>query len=71
MGGGGSAARPDKDIGSELGMFPSMYIGSVPVKHSTGNDICADAVTRVRVRSKTSQITIAHSFRPSSSQSAM
>ena len=36
-------------FGHTIGVFNASYLGSVPVKHSTGNDICADAVTRVRV----------------------
>lgn len=40
--------KPGLEIGTIIGLFDAKYIGSVPVKHSTGNDICADAVTRVR-----------------------
>ena len=32
------------------GEFDAHYIGSVSVKQPTGNDVCADAITRIKVR---------------------
>lgn len=34
--------------GGPLGNFDVQYLGSVPVRKSTGNDVCADAVLRVK-----------------------
>jgi hypothetical protein len=39
----------DGDAGVELGAFDAKYLGSVSVKASQGNDVCADAVLRIRV----------------------
>lgn len=36
------------DIGTTLGDFSAEYLGSVPVKKPTGNEVCADAVVRVK-----------------------
>eukprot|EP00042_Codosiga_hollandica_P044404 m.436760 g.436760 ORF g.436760 m.436760 type:complete len:764 (-) comp56777_c0_seq4:1124-3415(-) len=46
MGGNGSTIER-AELGSVIDQFVASYLGSVPVKHSMGNDICADAVTRV------------------------
>lgn len=34
---------------TQKGEFEALYIGSVAVKDATGNDVCSDAVTRVKV----------------------
>ena len=44
------AAFDDGEAGVELGTFEAKYLGSVSVKASQGNDVCADAVLRIRVR---------------------
>lgn len=37
-----------EDFGVELGSFDARYMGSIPVKAPTGNDVCTDAVLRLR-----------------------
>jgi hypothetical protein len=45
---GGKASKEAKiDWGQEIGTFVCKYIGSVPVKASTGNDVCQNAVQRI------------------------
>jgi hypothetical protein len=36
------------DFGTEIDSFNVKYVGSVPVKVPTGNDICRNAVDRLR-----------------------
>lgn len=36
--------------GVELGSFEAKYLGSVSVRAAQGNDVCSDAVLRIRVR---------------------
>lgn len=33
----------------EQGEFDAVYVGSVSVKDPTGNDVCSDAITRIKV----------------------
>ena len=45
---GGKPSKPiDLDYGHELDQFACQYIGSVPVKAPTGNDVCQNAVERI------------------------
>eukprot|EP00051_Salpingoeca_urceolata_P028189 m.485515 g.485515 ORF g.485515 m.485515 type:complete len:765 (-) comp23861_c0_seq1:79-2373(-) len=44
----GNAGSADDVAGVELGSFAARYLGSVSVKAAHGNDVCSDAVTRVK-----------------------
>ena len=45
--GGQSSKEVKVDHGEVIGTFPCKYIGSVPVKAKTGNDVCQNAVQRI------------------------
>eukprot|EP00912_Choanoflagellata_sp_UC4_P000274 UC4_evm2s173 len=40
-----------EEMGKIIGVFDAKYIGSVIVKQATGNDICSDAVDRIKTMS--------------------
>ncbi|EDQ85658.1 uncharacterized protein MONBRDRAFT_29090 [Monosiga brevicollis MX1] len=42
------AALDGVDLGTEIDSFNVKYVGSVPVKAGTGNDVCRNAVERLR-----------------------
>ena len=45
---GGKPSKEAKlDFGQVIETFPCKYIGSVPVKAATGNDVCQNAVQRI------------------------
>lgn len=45
--GGKPSKETHLDHGVVIGVFPCKYIGSVPVKAKTGNDVCQNAVQRI------------------------